>query len=134
MGQDQENIKHPKRGRWDGKEIDRDQLFGVVVEERPPGLRRSRTPMFGAILADGRIRDLNAQFGQFGLDPWTAPGGIGLPHPTNQRDELAVDGGSSLAGTGFPAPEKAKAKPMPSDNGLGLEEEQGVLPARPAAQ
>ncbi len=38
MGQDQENIQHPKRGRWDGKEIDRDQLFGVVVEERLPGL------------------------------------------------------------------------------------------------
>src|SRR6266446_2982550 len=66
----------------------------------------------------------------FGLNPWTAPGGIGLPHPANQRDEFAVDGGSSLAGTGFPAPEKAKAKTMPSDDGLGLEEEQSVMPAR----
>jgi hypothetical protein len=38
MGQDQEDIKHPKGGRRDGEEIDRDQLFSVVVEERLPRL------------------------------------------------------------------------------------------------
>ncbi len=44
--------------------------------------------MFEAILADGGIPDLNAQLGQFGLDAWTAPSGIGLPHSLNQRDEV----------------------------------------------
>ena len=34
---------------------------------------------------------------------------------------------------GFPAPEKAKAKAMPGDDGLGLEEQQGLLPVRPKA-
>ena len=38
MGQDQEDIKHPKCGRRDGEEIDCDQLFSVVVEERLPRL------------------------------------------------------------------------------------------------
>lgn len=38
MGQDHEDIKHPKCGRRDGEEIDRDQLFSVVVEERLPRL------------------------------------------------------------------------------------------------
>ncbi|MGA2864008.1 MAG: hypothetical protein ABSF95_05925 [Verrucomicrobiota bacterium] len=47
---------------------------------------------------------------------------------------VAVDGGSSPAGPGFPAPEQAKAKAMPSDDALGLEEEQGLLSPWPEAQ
>jgi hypothetical protein len=38
MGQDHEDIKHPKGGRRDGEEIDCDQLFSVVVEECLPRL------------------------------------------------------------------------------------------------
>jgi hypothetical protein len=51
----------------------------------------------------------------------------------NQPDELTIDGGSSGPSSGFPAPEKAKAKAMPGDDGLGLEEQQGLLPVRPNA-
>src|SRR5258708_33562524 len=89
--------------------------------------------MFGAVLSDGGIRDLDAQFGQFRLDAPTAPGRIGLPHLVNQRDELTIDGGPSYACAGFPAPEQAKAKAMPGDNGFGLEQQQGLLPVRPNA-
>jgi hypothetical protein len=38
MGQDQEDVEHPKGGRRDGEEIGRYQLFCVVVEEGLPGL------------------------------------------------------------------------------------------------
>src|SRR6266404_8258524 len=89
--------------------------------------------MFGAVLSDGGIRDLDAQFGQFRLDVPTAPGGIGLPHLLNQRDELTIDGGPSYACAGFPTPEQTKAKAMPGDNGFGLEQHQGLLPIRPKA-
>jgi hypothetical protein len=51
----------------------------------------------------------------------------------NQRDELTIDGGSSLASSGFSAPEQAKAKAMPGNDGLGLEEQQGLLPVKPNA-
>lgn len=87
--------------------------------------------MFRTILADGGIRDFNAQLGEFGLNAWTARRGVGLPHLPNQRDEVAVEGGSSIAGARFPTPEEAKAKAMPSDDGLGLEEDQGVWPLWP---
>jgi hypothetical protein len=53
--------------------------------------------MFRAVLADGGIRDGNAQLGQFGLDAWTAPTRIVLPHPANQSDEVAVGEGSATA-------------------------------------
>src|ERR1035438_9747064 len=48
--------------------------------------------MFRTILADGGIRDLNAQLGEFGLNAWAAPRGVGLPHLPYQRDEVAVEG------------------------------------------
>ena len=79
--------------------------------------------MFRTILADGGIRYFNAQLGEFGLNAGTAPRGVGLPHLPNQRDEVAVDAGSSGAGARFPTPEEAKAKAMPSDDGLGLKEQ-----------
>src|SRR5208337_2400364 len=89
--------------------------------------------MFRTILADGGIRDLNAQLGKFGLNAWAAPRGVGLPHLPYQRDEVAVEGGAFIACARFPTPEEAKAKAMPSDDGLGLEEEQGVWPLWPEA-
>ena len=89
--------------------------------------------MFRTIIADGGIRDFNAQLGEFGLNAWTAPRGVGLPHLPNQRDEVAVEGRSSIAGARFPTPEEAKAKAMPSNDGLGSEEEQGVWPQWPEA-
>src|ERR1035441_10347420 len=89
--------------------------------------------MFRAVLPDGRIRDLNTQFGQFRLDASAAPGGIGFPHLLGQCDELAIQGGSSHASSGFPVPEQAKAQAMPSDDGLRLEEQQDLLPVRPEA-
>ena len=49
--------------------------------------------MFRTILADGGIRDLNTQLGEFGLNAWTAPCAVGLPHLPNQRNALAVEGG-----------------------------------------
>ena len=89
--------------------------------------------MFRTILVDGGIRDLNAQLGEFGLNAWTAPRGVGLPHLPNQRDAVAIEEGSSIACARFPTPEEAKAKAMPSDDGLGLEEDQGVWPLWPEA-
>ena len=74
---------------------------------------------------------MNAQLGKFGLNAGTASRGVGLPHLPYQRDEVAVEGGSSIAGARFPTPEEAKAKAMPSDDGLGLEEEQGLWPLWP---
>ena len=129
MRQDQEDIEDAEGGGRDDKEIHRDEVLGVVVEEGLPGLVAAAGS--GAILADGGIRDCNSEFGQFGLNSFAAPGGIAGPHSPNEVDEFAVSGGSAAAGTGFPAPEQAKAQPMPSDDSLGLEEQQALLPVWP---
>ena len=101
----------------------------MVVEEGLPGL--ITTAGSGALLAKGGIRNCNAEFGQFSLNTFAAPGGIAGPHSANQFDEFAIHGGSAAAGAGFPAPEQAKAQPMPGDDRLGLKEEQALLPVWP---
>src|ERR1035441_10308172 len=113
MRQNQEDVEHAEGGCGDGKEIHRDQVPGMGVEEGLPGLIGA--PGSGAILADGRIGDCNCEFGQFGLDAPAAPGGIAGPHSTNEGDAFAVKGGSAATGTRFPPPEKAKSQTMPSD-------------------
>lgn len=132
MRQHQEDVKNSKRGRGNGKEIDGHEFFGMVLEEGFPGLRAGRAAVFGTIFADSGIGDVDVELGQFGLNPSAAPSGIGLPHPLNQRNEFTIDGGSS-ADPGFPAPEEAKANTMPTNDGLGLEEEQDVSPVWPKA-
>ena len=59
------------------------------------------------------------------------PTGIAGPHLPKEVDEFAVSGGSAAAGTGSPTPAQTKTQPMPTDDSLGLAEEQALLPFRP---
>ena len=113
MRQDQEDMEDAEGGGRDDKEIHRDEVLGVVVQEGLPGLVCA--PGSGAILADGGIQNCNLEFGQFGLNSFATPGGIARPHAPNEVDEFTVSGGSAAAAPGFPAPEQAKAQPMPGD-------------------
>jgi hypothetical protein len=49
------------------------------------------------------------------LNSFATPSGITGPHVTNDLDEFTVSGGSAAAARRFPAPEQAKAQPMPGD-------------------
>src|ERR1039457_3216572 len=113
MRQDQEDMEDAEGGGRDDKEIHREEVLGVVVQEGLPGLVCA--PGSGAILADGGIQNCNLEFGQFGLNSFATPGGIARPHAPNEVDEFTVSGGSAAAAPGFPAPEQAKAQPMPGD-------------------
>ena len=127
--QDQKDIENAEGGGRDDEEIHGDEVFGVVAEEGFPGLVAAAGS--GSILANGGIRNCNAEFGQFSLNTFTAPRGIAGPHSANEFDEFAIRGGSAVAGPGFPAPEQAKAQPMPGEERLGLKEEQALLPVWP---
>jgi hypothetical protein len=60
MTQHDEYEQNGARGRRDYKEIDRNETAHVVVEERPPGLRR-RVPMPYHVSRYSRLRDIDAQ-------------------------------------------------------------------------
>jgi hypothetical protein len=60
MGQNHQNEQNPKSRGGHGKEIDRDQILHVIVEERLPGLRR-RSTLSGQESRHGSFRDEDAQ-------------------------------------------------------------------------
>ena len=60
MTQHDEDEQNGERGRRDHKEIDRNETAHVVVEERPPGLRR-RLRMPYHVSRYGRLADIDAQ-------------------------------------------------------------------------
>ena len=111
--QNEEDVEHSKGDGWNGKEIHRDQVPGMIAEEVLPSLIGA--PSSRPILSDGGIRDGNAQLATRLGCALAAPGRIGGPHSTNQGDEFAVNGGSAAAATRFPAPEQAKALAVPAD-------------------
>ena len=99
----------PAKGRGQSKgtlPYPRDHVFDVALEKGEPG--RGRSFWFRSVFANGRIGDMNVELGQFGLDAATAPGGIGLPHPTDEVDELTINWRAALYGSGFPTPEQTK--------------------------
>ena len=57
------------------KEIDRDELLGVVLQECPPRLGRGLA-VSDHVLGDSSFRNLNSQFQQFAMDPRRAPNRI----------------------------------------------------------
>ena len=59
--QNQENEEHAERCRWDGEEINRDNILGMVCQERSPILGR-RFPVAIHVLRDSGLADLDAEF------------------------------------------------------------------------
>src|SRR5215471_19230665 len=74
------DLENSRRNR---EEVDRDQLFGVVLQECPPGLRwRFRMP--DQILTNRRFRNLYTQFQKLAADPGRSPADVVSAYSPNQ--------------------------------------------------
>ena len=122
-----QDVKQAKGDRRDHKEIHRRHGPRVVLEKGPPALGWS-APGLEAMLPDGCRRGLQAEFGQFIANAWTAPRGIGLPHPPDELNQLLVLSRPPHAMPRLPAPEDAEPGSLPTDDGLGLEDHQSTFP------
>ena len=131
MHQDHEDKEHSVRhGRHD-KEIHRDQVVDVVLQECPP-CRRRRLAALYSIDLHGRFGYVDAQLLQFPNDPWRAPRRVRLPHRADEMADILgnrrTTGGTMLAQA---LPVVAKSLALPGDDGTGLNELQGILSGRP---
>ena len=80
----------------------------------------------------GRLGDLDTQFEQFTMDPWNTPKRICAAHGSDQIANLSRDRWPArLAVADLPAPEEAKALPVPPDDGFRLDDHQGGSPVHP---
>ncbi len=67
-----EDERNGEGGRWQHKEIGRDEAADVVVEERPPRLRRW-LPMPHHVPRYSRLRCVDSQLHEFAVDARSAP-------------------------------------------------------------
>ena len=131
MGQYQEHVKNLETDGGDSKEVDRDQLLDVILQERAPGLRR-RLATAHHVFADAGLADVDAELEQLTVNAGCTPTRILTAHPADQIANLArYDGSSRSATLDLPSPEKAEASTMPGKDGLGLNDGQRRAPAAP---
>ena len=117
------------------EEVHGDDDLSVIAQESSPEfpclLGRRQAP---DVARNCPFRDVEAEFEKFTMNPGSAPGGILLHHPLDQRSNLGIDLGSARAlWARAQAPEQPKASPMPGNNGFWFDNDQDVVPCRPKA-
>ena len=121
-----------ERGRGDHEEIDRRQAIGVICKECPPRLRWRRW-VTDHVFRDGGLGDGKAKLQKRAMDPRCAPPCVLPRHPSDQMADLPRHRWStrlSLCGAPrLPCPEKPEPLAVPTDDGLGPDDYQGVAPA-----
>src|ERR1700687_332923 len=130
---DHKDIENSKASRHDDEEIAGPHRLGVISYKCHPLLRRdvlARSNIERHVPSDGPRRHPNSQFEeQFSSDPLFSPRGILLRH---LEDQFLESRGHTRppARPRFPSPEQAKSFPMPTEEGPGLDVDQGSLPCK----
>ena len=118
-----------------GEEVHGRDDLAVIAQESSPEfpclLGRRQAP---DVARNCTFRDLEAEFEKFTVNPGSAPGGILLHHPPDERSNLGIDLWPAKAlWPRAKAPEQPKASAMPGDNGFWFDNNQDVAPCRPKA-
>jgi hypothetical protein len=91
--------------------------------EGAPSLGRRATSL-DHVLRDAGLSDHKAELEQLAMD--ARPQRIVRAHLPDQRAQLCVDLRPASKGAGFPAPVPAEAGPMPTHDGLGPDDRDGL--------
>src|SRR6266481_821354 len=94
MGQYQEHVKNLETDGGHSKEVDRDQLLDVILQERAPGLSR-RLAIAHHVFADAGLADVDAELEQLPVHAGCTPTRILTAHPADQIANLARNDGAS---------------------------------------
>src|SRR5580700_10470472 len=104
----------------------------MVMEKGLPGLRPpSPTPRH--VLGDRRLRDLDPELQQFTMDAGRTPQPIGQANLSDQAADLPWYPRPTALRARLPAPIQSKARPMPPNNGLRLDNRDSVQHRRKQA-
>ena len=122
---DDESVEEPEAGSDDGEEVAGPRLVQVVLHEGAPTLSATAIEAGGTIPGDGAGRDIPAELLALGGDAVFAPERILTPHPANEGAEVRIDRWPAN-GLRSESPEEPEAGSMPADEGLGLDQEDGV--------
>src|SRR4029450_1738484 len=90
-----------------------------------PSLGRRATSL-DHVLRDAGLSDLKAELEQLAMDARRSPKRIFRAHPPDQRAQIHVDLRSTSKRAGFPTPVPTEAGPMPTHEGLGPDDRDGL--------
>jgi len=126
-----ENEEDAQTGGGDGKEIEGDQVWDMVGEERPPGLRRLGTALRHQP-GDGALGHIEAELEELAVDSWGTPEWVRGGHACDQGLDLGIDGRATPGRpAGEPGPVLAEAMPLPSQDSGGSHDHEGLSPLSP---
>src|SRR4029453_558045 len=112
---DKETIQDSEREGRHGEEVHGRDDLAVIAQESSPEvpclLGRRQAP---DVARNCALRDLEAEFEKFTMNPRSTPGGILLHHPLDERSSRGIDLWPAKAlWARAKAPEQPKASPMP---------------------
>ncbi len=130
---DENEEQSESRGRHD-EEVDRRHASDVIFEECSPCLRR-RLRMARQVFRYGCLRDFEAELQQLSVNSRRAPKWVLAGHPTDKVADLPRQGRSPrFSSSRLPGPEESEPLSVPTDNGLRLDDDQRLAPARSQAR
>ena len=134
VSQDEKDVENAERNRPNREEVDRNDFFAVIFEERAPGLRGWLwTPAH--VLGDGRLRELDSEFEDFSMNPRSSPKRIGFAHASDQlADVLGNRRSPGSPMPAFPGPKESETFAMPCDDCFRFHEDKSGAPVGPDAQ
>ncbi len=128
---DEEHEQQSKGSSGHGKEIAANNIFGVILQECPPGLRWG-LGMSDHVLRHGRLIDREAEHQHLAMNSGRAPGRIFRRQAPDQVSDVPVDRGTAgRPPSTFPPPVPFKPLSMPTDHRLGFDDNERGTPLFP---
>ena len=129
VGDDEEGVDRPEPGVVELQEIAGPNSRRVVLKKGLPGLPRPVARADGPhILLDLPLADADPELEQFATDPFGAPEHVSTGHGPNQVDDLGAQPSGSVHPSGLASPEEGEQVAMPAEEGVGLNQMEGVAP------
>src|ERR1700716_3034159 len=125
MPQDHQDKQQPKVDCRDYKEVHGPDPRRMVTQERLPCLARSGSTL-GHVLGNRRLSDLDPELQQFAMNTRRAPERALHAQPPDQAAQLNRNSGPAAARTRLPSPIKPKARPMPAQHSVRLDDRDGA--------
>src|ERR1700731_2219567 len=97
----------------------------MITQEGAPALGR-RSESLDHVLRDAGLSDLKAKLEQLAMDARGSPQRIFRAHPPDQRAQIRGDLRPASKRAGFPTPVPTEAGPMPTYEGLGPDDCDGL--------
>src|SRR6266581_8508040 len=122
---DDKGIEQVEANARNNEQVHGGDVRRVVTQEGAPSLGWRSTSL-DHVLRDARLSDLEAELEQLAMNARRTPQRIFHAHPPDQCAQIPIDLWSASKGTGFPTPVPAKAGPMPTHEGLGPDDRDGL--------